>query len=365
MPHPFSRMLCPKAAVFMLATAAILLFSAAAANRGTSDRALYEPEDGFVYHGTAPNPAVVDGYVAALADDAIAPLIEGIHLGASGTSGRQYVVDTIRDWLQAVHASGRVPHLSLSMTNGNGAASDVEIATTSLHDRVLTEIGETLAEFGKPLFIRLGFEFNGTWNGYTPGIYPIAYRKMADIFHAAGVDQAAYIWCYEPDGPDDFDAVVDGQSAWYPGDDYVDWFGLDLFKAEHFTAPCSQRESQHALYDRSIRFLEMAQTHGKPVMLSETAAVKVYVTSETDDPSLVDGQSDWSTWFAPFFTFIADHPQIKGFLYMNQDYRGTVYERENGWGDARIEVNPYILNQYRQILHDDRFLHANDGLSHW
>ncbi|MCK5586034.1 hypothetical protein KAJ02_08170, partial [Candidatus Bipolaricaulota bacterium] len=40
--------------------------------------ALYEPADGLIYHGTAPNPAVVEGYITALDDVAIAPLIEGI-----------------------------------------------------------------------------------------------------------------------------------------------------------------------------------------------------------------------------------------------------------------------------------------------
>ncbi|MBU1050332.1 hypothetical protein KKG90_09955 [Candidatus Bipolaricaulota bacterium] len=337
--------------------------TASTADRRHVERALYEPEDGAIYHGTAPNPTIVDGYIAALADVTIAPLIEGIHLGAAGTLGRQSVVVTIRDWLSYVHAAGRIPHLSLSMTDENGDPSDVEIATTTKQDGVLEAIGAVIADYGEPLFIRLGFEFNGGWNGYTPGIYPIAYRKMVDLFTAAGVNQAAYIWCYEPDGPDDFDAVVDGQPAWYPGDDYVDWFGLDLFKAEHFTPPATDRERTNAAYVRSIRFLEMAENHGKPVMLSETAAANIHVTADEDDPDLVDGQSDWDAWFAPYFAFMVEYRQIKGFLYMNQDYRGTIYERDNGWGDARIEVNSHILEQYRNVLRQERFLHADDGLS--
>ncbi len=321
-------------------------------------RALYEPPDGRIYHGTAPNPQVVAGYLAVLADPAIEPLIEGIHLSASGTAGRQYVGDTIREWLTYVDEAGRIPHLSLSMTDGYGNPTDVEIANTSAHDRVLREIGAVIAQFDKPLFVRLGFEFNGAWNGYTPCVYPIAYRKMVDIFRSAGVTRAAYIWCYEPDGPDDFDAVIDGQAAWYPGDDIVDWFGLDVFKSEHFVAPKAARQRGSSSYARSIRFLEMADERGKPVMLSETAAVKVYVTSDPED-----GRSDWNSWFSPFFAFMTEHPQIKGFLYMNHDYRGTVYERENAWGDARIEVNAHILDHYRMELSDPRFIHRAEGLT--
>ena len=159
----------------------------------TGQRARYEPPDGSIYHGTAPNPTVVESYINVLGDEDIAPLIEGIHLGAAGTSGRQYVVDTICDWLHYVREAGRIPHLSLSMTTGTGEPSDVEIATSTNHDAVLSEIGAVIAAFGDPLFIRIGFEFNGAWNGYTAGVYPLAYRKMVDLFRAAGVEQAAYI----------------------------------------------------------------------------------------------------------------------------------------------------------------------------
>jgi len=324
---------------------------------------LYEPPDGAIYHGAASTPQVVQGYLNALGDSSIEPLIEGIHLGASGTAGRQYVVDTVTEWLAYVRAAGRIPHLSLSMTDGHGNPSDVEIATSSKHDAVLGEIAAVVAAYDDPLFVRFGFEFNGAWNGYTAGIYPIAYRKMVDIFRSAGVTKAAYIWCYEPDAPDDFDAFVNGRPAWYPGDDYVDWFGLDLFKSEHFVLPSSERGQANALYTRSVRFLDMAALHGKPVMLSETAAAKTYITEDALDPGLADGRSDWESWFEPFFGLMSAYPQIKGFLYMNHDYRGTHWERTNAWGDARIEANSYILARYLETLREDRFLHRADGLA--
>jgi len=347
----------------ILSCAFWLLVVGADRSPAASGPAMYEPPDGRVYHGAAPTPDVVASYIESLADASIEPLLEGIHLSASGTAGRQYVVDTIREWLAYVRDAGRIPHLSLSMRDGYGNPSDVAIATATAHDAVLDEIGAVIAAYDGPLFVRLGFEFNGAWNGYTPGIYPIAYRKMVDRFRAAGVTQAAYIWCYEPDGPDDFDDVIDGRSAWYPGDDYVDWFGLDLFKAEHFVPPASARQRGTSTYERSVRFLEMATAHGKPVMLSETAAVKVYVTSDREDPQFTDGRADWESWFEPFFDFIAHHPQIKGVLYMNQDYRGTAFERKNAWGDARIGVNSYIRRHYCAALRDPRYIHQDDGLA--
>lgn len=325
--------------------------------------ARFEPADGRVYHGASPNPTVVAGYVDALNDAAIAPVLEGIHLGIAGSAGRASITRTVHDWLEYVRDAGRVPHLSLSFTDEYGNPADGIIAATARLDAVIDELGAIIAAFGDPVFIRLGFEFNGSWNGYTTGVYPRAFRKVVERFRAAGVTNAAYIWCYEPDGPDDFDAVLDGESAWYPGDDVVDWFGLDLFGPEHFAAPTSPRARGDSAYERSLCFLEMAASHGKPVMLSENAAVKAHVTADVDDPGFVDGTSDWETWFGPFFAFIVNHPLIKGFLYMNQDYRNSVYDLENGWGDCRIETNSYILDHYREMLRDERFVHAFEGLS--
>jgi len=342
----------------LLVCASLVVGSMSAGSTAEPGRALFEPPDGRIYHGAAPDPAVVDGYIAGLGDASIAPLLEGVHLGIGGTSGRQRVSDTIREWLARVREAGRVPHLSLSLT-ADGAPIDVAIATSTDYDAALAAV---VAEYGDPLFIRIGFEFNGAWNGYTPGVYPIAYRKTVEAFRAAGVDHAAYIWCYEPDGPNDFDALIDGEPAWYPGDDVVDWFGLDLFGAEHFDPVHAGRPGRPTAYDKSIRFLEMADLHDKPVMLSETAPAKAHLTADADDPGLVDGRADWDVWFDRFFAFMVDHPRIKGFLYMNHDYRGTVYERTNGWGDCRIEINSAILDRYRTILRDPRFIHRLDGM---
>ena len=61
--------------------------------------------------------------------------------------------------------------------------------------------------------------------------------KFVDLLREEGAENFATIWCYEPNGPGDFDAVgPDREYLWYPGDDYVDWFGIDLFQHGTFVA---------------------------------------------------------------------------------------------------------------------------------
>lgn len=325
--------------------------------------ARFEPPDGRVYHGTSPNTADVDAYIEALGDPAIHPLVEGMHAGIPGTRSENLVPGT-RAFLDRVRAAGRVPHLSYSMSIGDGQPVDDVILDSDVYDDLIDQIAAVVAEFDDPVFVRIGFEFNGAWNGYTPGVYPAAFRKIVDRFRAAGVDDAAYVWCYEPDAPGDFDDVdAKGEPLWYPGDDHVDWFGLDVFNDEHVDAdaPAVDGRGGETSRGRVLRFLEMARAHDRPVFLSESAAARVHVTPDAEDPDLVDGQRDWDAFFAGYFALFRDHPEVKGFNYMNQDYRGSVYE-SLGWGDARVEINSFVLQSWVDELAEPAFVHAAEGL---
>lgn len=341
---------------------------------GDKKLAYLEPLDGYVYHGTSPYTKDADAYIAALGDPRLYPAVEGVHLAIPGTRPR-YLEETTREFIERVRAVGRIPHLSFSMKIGDGEPVDDVIALTDTYDDLIRAIGRVIRDFGDPVFVRIGFEFNGSWNGYHPGLYPIAFRKFVDLLRAEGADNIATIWCYEPNGPGDFDAVgPDGNPLWYPGDDHVDWFGLDLFYHTYFVPgaslprisvgqgsarPGGRTDSgfYESPYERAVRFLEMARDRGKPVFLSEVAAVDAHLTPDSEDPGFVDGKADWEFWFEPFFVFLAEHPEIKGFNYMSQDYRGTRYEA-NGWGDARIQINSYVKEQWINALRDERFIHA-------
>jgi hypothetical protein len=319
---------------------------------GAPPTAPFEPADGQVYHGTSPNPADVDAYIAALADPAIEPLVEGVHMAIPGTRPANFSANLQRT-IQRITGAGRVPHLSFAFSIGDGQPTDRAIAETDQYDAMIDEAARQVAAVRGPVFVRPAFEFNGSWNAYTPGVYPLAFRKFVDRFRAAGAANAVFIWCYEPDGPADFAAVADGAPLWYPGDDHVDWFGLDVFDAGHFdpAVPLSDRRGLTPR-GRAEAFLEMARAHDKPVFLSEVAAVKIGIT-----PDPADGDADWSAWFAKWFDWLGAHPEIKGFNIMAQDYTGTKYDRDYGWGNARLQDNPIILARWIEHLRGPAFVH--------
>src|SRR5690606_33104908 len=173
-----------------------------------------------------------------------------------------------------------IPHLSFALSVGSGEAVDDAIANTDRYDDLIRSIGRIIRDFGDPVFVRIGFEFNGRWNAYHPGLFPKAFRKFVDLLREEGAANFATIWCYEPNAPGDFDALgPDGEPLWYPGDEYVDWFGIDLFQNGAFNPDGASGRGRggESAYERTLRFLEMARRHGKPVFLSELAAVDAHI----------------------------------------------------------------------------------------
>lgn len=83
-----------------------------------------------------------------------------------------------------------------------------------------------------PILVRWGHEFNGNWypwgianNNADPSLYVRAYRHVHDLTVAAGARNVQWVWAYN-NGPSPDEAYNDPAGA-YPGDEYVDWVGID------------------------------------------------------------------------------------------------------------------------------------------
>ena len=136
----------------------------------------------------------------------------------------------------------------------------------------------------------------------------------------------------------------------------MDWFGLDVFNAEHFdqSLPDTLRGGLLTRKGKSERFLSMARSKHKPVYLNETSAAGVNIT-----PDSIDSRNDWNGWFAKFWGFMDNHIEIKGFNYICQNWAGSPNPQ---WGDARIQNSPYITNWYKQEMRRPKYIHLHGSL---
>ncbi|OGU40023.1 MAG: hypothetical protein A2X61_01990 [Ignavibacteria bacterium GWB2_35_12] len=322
--------------------------------------AKFEPPDGRVYHGaqlmtyeTTQDP--LEGYLTkALFDSTIQPAVRGFFFSIPGTRGPAQSYKGLANFYHSADSVGFFPELSLFLVSD--VATDSIIANSTQYDNIIDSIITLSKNYGKRMFLRIGGEFNGAgpgWNGggYHPYEYVKMYKKISDMFESRGFrDSIALIWCYEPDAPNDFDSVDARGARWYPGDEYADWFGLDVFHPNHFDASLPDFDrGQITRKGKSERFLQMARSKGKPVYMSESSAQGMNISADS-----TDGVNDWNNWFAKFWEFIETHTEIKGFSYIDANWPPGAYAN---WGDSRIEKNAYVTQKYREEMHDPRYIH--------
>ncbi|MBN1446614.1 MAG: T9SS type A sorting domain-containing protein [Bacteroidetes bacterium] len=321
-------------------------------------RALLEPDDGRVYHGVqtmtfVPAPDPLAGYLSVL-DERTQPAVRGMFFSVPGTRGPDLALRQLGEFFRQADSVGFIPELSLFLVSD--VATDSIIAVSVQYDVIIDSIITLAREYGRAMFLRIGGEFNGAgadWNGggYHPHLYVTMFRKITDMFAARGFrDSIATIWCYMPAAANDFDSVDVRGALWYPGDEYVDWFGLDVFDEANFDQSLPDYDRRGiTTKGKSERFLAMARLKGKPVYMSETSAIRRGLTAgETDS------RADWDAWFAKFWEFIGAHPEIKGFSYIDANWPEHAYP---GWGDARIENSPFISAKYLEEMRKPRYIH--------
>jgi hypothetical protein len=118
-------------------------------------------------------------------------------------------------------AGGRIP-----LVNWEPAKIDFgKIADGSLDATILARANGAKA-LGKKFFLDFAAEMNGdeAWSGNNAPLYIAAYRHIHDLFVAAGATNVVWAWC--PNVTD----IHGGNAAtmdYYPGDEYVDWTGVD------------------------------------------------------------------------------------------------------------------------------------------
>lgn len=99
-------------------------------------------------------------------------------------------------------------------------------------DAYITARAREFAAVRNPIFVRWGHEFNGNWypwgianNDADPTRYVRAYRHVHDLSRSAGATNVQWVWAFN-NGSSPDEAYNDPAAA-YPGDDYVDWVGID------------------------------------------------------------------------------------------------------------------------------------------
>ena len=271
-------------------------------------------DDGYVDNGL-PVPAGVTTYTNIVS---LGGLEELDNWGSGDVSGQAIVDNPLYD--NSVIAIGlyMVDQLD-AVLNGDA-------------DNSIADLGQWIKDANRPVFLRIGYEFDGSWNHYDPTKYKNAYKYIMDKLRADSVDNVVSVW-----------QSAGGQTAaylssWYPGDDYVDWMGYSHFDMN------------------GGGIMTLAREKNKPVLISESAP-------KGHDFDVEDGETVWNAWFQPLFNYIeANKDIIKGLAYINVDWQSQPMWNDGIWGDSRVQVNEYIKTKWLEELNKNFWMNASDNL---
>jgi hypothetical protein len=240
-------------------------------------------------------------------------------------------------WLHEKINDHAIIHTAMWMVGKWNVSSDTY---NGKFDDVIRVFGTWAKSTNRPIYLRIGYEFDGPHNELEPEAYVKAYRHVVNTLREMEVNNIAYVW-HSVAAP-----TWQGYSIeqWYPGDDYVDWFAVSLFGHLY----------QNMVNSYVLDMLDMAKTHQKPVMIAEAAPIHGFSAS---------GTTDWDAWFANYFGFINKY-NIKAFAYINCDwpaYPGFA-ALGLGWKNSTLQSNPDILQKWNQEITKDQYLKAEGDL---
>jgi hypothetical protein len=199
-------------------------------------------------------------------------------------------------------------------------------------DLNIDRLGDWIQKSRRPVFLRIGYEFDGAHNHYDPEKYKASFRHIVNRLRKQGVDNVAYVWHSTSTHTE---IPIE---AWYPGDDFVDWFGITYFD-----------QPQSIM----LPMVELAKAHGKPLMIAES--------TPRAGSSTYFGKGSWDSWFTKYFQFIQTH-DIKAISYIDDNWESMHMWKGKGWGDARVEANPYIKRHWIKEISKPRYLQSSTNL---
>lgn len=259
--------------------------------------------------------------------------------------------------------------LGLYMTEDFFPGGLTQIANGT-YDVQINRLATFLASINKPVFLRIGYEFDGTWNtGYSNTTnYKNAYKRIVDLIRAKG-SNTMMVWqaCTSP-----VDDIIEGTheniSDWYPGDAYVDYMGYSWF----LNTPL-----QYSLTDE---VLALARAKGKPVMVCESSPQGYDLTNGTyryintmlggapgTNPVAKTGTQIWDEWFKPYFKYIHDNSDvIRVVAYINANWNAQAKwaspYNEGYWGDSRVQANATVKQKWLDEITTSFWLHGSSTL---
>lgn len=304
----------------------LLLAAAARAQESGPPRALYEPERGCYLGAFIVRDHVSEGNIGQF------ELLTGKH-HVSYINYSGYGMPFPAAWVAEVGRHEAAAHIAWEPNDGLDVVRD---------DAYLRAWAQAARRSGVPIFLRFASEMNGNWMPYSgdPQKFIAKWRLVAQVMREEAPN-VAMVWCV-------FSQPLRNIPVYYPGDEWVDWVGVNIYSLIYHNndprQPAAQedpRDELRPVYDRYAA--------RKPIMVCEYAATTWcrLVGRETVDFAL----EKMTTFYRSLPT---EFPRVKAVHWFSVDALGQNLADNN----YSLTHEPRLLARYWELVRGDWFLTA-------
>jgi hypothetical protein len=213
------------------------------------------------------------------------------------------------------------------------------------HDDVINAFISMVNTVTYPVYIRLFWEMNGNQGGgwaSNPSDFIAAWRYIWTKFKNAGVTNVIWDWNPGTDNPAGNPPGWSTAAAFYPGDQYVDWIGIDIYKD---IDPVGTVPDYAPQFDT---IYNIAVAHSKPVVVNEWGSNSWFIDGNHVDTT----DADRATWTSQMFDIFEARPLVRHIIY-------EYYDLDHEWFNPTD--NPLMTAAYRQRI----YKLDSDGTPHY
>jgi hypothetical protein len=250
------------------------------------------------------------------------------------------------DPMENIREHGAIPVFSWSSQSIPSSLNEPDYQLSDVingsFDSYIREFAEDARDWGHPFFLRFNWEMNGNWfswsegvNGNQSGEFVAAWRHVHDIFASVGATNVSWVWCPNVDPTNKLQTSV---ASNYPGDEYVDWTGLDGY---NWGPAKGGWTSFDHLYSATYHAITDTVAPDKPMMIGEMGS------SESGGSK--------ASWISETLAAIpAEFPKIRGMLWFDtfDDGMDWPIESSSSAGSAfatGIQDAAYRTNTYADL----------------
>lgn len=226
--------------------------------------------------------------------------------------------------LDSVWEQGAISMVTWEPQTAKGEGIPLRDIVAGRYDRYIRKSAEAVAAWGKPIMLRFAQEMNGHWYPWGEGVdgntardFREAWHRIFWIFRNHGAANVKWVWSPNEDAGGNHPLAV-----FYPGDEFVDWVGIDGFCWGGTIGWPSFTSIFGSTYDRIVALTS------KPLMIAETAAGE-------------EG-GDKAAWIASALEKEAPRfPHVRALAWFND---------EDPRADFRVDSSSASLNAFRTAI---------------